>query len=120
MMMMALGKNVNDDNVMTRIQATARPPSPSPPTPEARGAIITTQIATTTTMHAAAAVQIMGETTRVLKIIGRTMRGTCITTQRHTTTNKQRAQQEAEPPAERRREATGQHNNQLNKRGGME
>ncbi len=41
-------------------------------------------------------------------------------TQRHATTNKWRAQQEVELPAERRREATRQHNNQPNKRGVME
>jgi hypothetical protein len=80
MTMMALKKNINDDSIMTWIQATARPPSLSPPTPDARGAIVTTRIATTTTMHAAAAAQIMGETTRVLKIIGGTTRGTGITT----------------------------------------
>ncbi len=111
---------VNDDDVMTRIQATARPPSPSPPTPDARGAIVTTWIATTTTMHATAAARIVGETTRALKIVRGTTRGAGITTQRHVTTNKRRARQEVEPLAERRREATGQHNNQPNKRGAME
>jgi hypothetical protein len=52
---MVLNKNVNDDDVMTPIQATARPPAPSPPMPDARGGIVTTQIATKTTIHAAAA-----------------------------------------------------------------
>ncbi len=117
---MAMIENVDDDNVMIRIQATARPPSPSPPTPDARGAIVTTRIATTTTIHAAAAARIKGETTRALRIVGRTRRGTGITTRLHTTTNKRRTQQEVEPPAERRREAPGQHNNQTNKRGMME
>jgi hypothetical protein len=116
----ASNKNVDKDDIMTWIQATARLPSPSPPTPDARGAIVTTWIATTTTMHAATAAQIVGETTRALKIVGGTTRGTGITMQCHMTTNKQRAQQEVEPPAERRREATGQHNNQPNKRGTME
>jgi hypothetical protein len=118
--MMALNKNVDDEDVMTQIQATARLPSPSPPTLDARGAIVMTWIATTTTMHAAAATQIVGETTRALKIVGGTTRGTGITTGCHTTINKRRAQQEVEPPAERQREATGQHNNQPNKRGAME
>ena len=117
---MALNKKVEDEDIMTRIQAMARPPSPSPPTPDARGAIVTTRIATTTTMHAAAAARIKGETTRAFKIVGGTTRGTGITTQRHATTNKRRAGQEVEPSAERRREATGQHNNQTNKRGTME
>jgi hypothetical protein len=86
---MVLNKNVDDDdNIMTWIQATARLPSPSPPTPDARGAIVTTRIATTTTMHTAAAAQIKGETKRALKIVGGTTRGTGITTQRHATTNK--------------------------------
>jgi hypothetical protein len=71
-------------------------------------------------MQAAAAAQIMGETTRALKIVGGTTRGTGITMQRHVTTNKWRAQQEVEPPAERRREVTEQHNNQPNKKGMME
>jgi hypothetical protein len=87
---MALNKNVNDDNVMTRIQAAARPPS-SPSMSNARDAVITTWIATKTTMHAAAVAQIVGETTRALKIIGGTVRGTGITMQRHATTNKWRA-----------------------------
>ncbi len=117
---MASNKNVDDDDVMTRIQAMARPPSPSPPMPDARGAIITTWIATMTTKHAAVAAQIKGETTKALKIVGETMRGTGITTQRRATTNKQRARQEVESPAERRRKATGQHNKQPNKRGTME
>ncbi len=120
MTMMASNKNVDNDDVMTWIQATARLPSPSPLTPDKRGAIVTTRIATTTTMHAAAVAQIMGETTRALKIVGETRRGTGITTQCHATTNKRRAQQEVEPPAERRREATQQHNNQPNERGAME
>jgi hypothetical protein len=55
MMTMALNKNVNNDNVITWIQATARPPSPSPPMPDARGAIVTTWIAMATIMHAATA-----------------------------------------------------------------
>jgi hypothetical protein len=117
---MASNKNINNDDVMIWIQAMARPPSPSPPTPDKRDAIVTTQIATTTTMHTAAVAQIMGETTRALKIVGGTTRGTGITTQHHTTTNKRRAQQEVEPPAERWREATRQHNNQPNERGAME
>jgi hypothetical protein len=104
---MALNKNIDNNKVMTQIKATARLLSPSPPTPDARGAIITTWIATTTMMHAAAAVQIVGETTRALKIVRGTMRGTGITMQCHTTINKQRARQEVELPAERRREATG-------------
>jgi hypothetical protein len=120
MMTMALNKNVDNEGVMTLIQATARPPSPSPPTPDARGTIVTTRIVTTTTMHAAVAAQIKGETTSASKIVGGTTRGTGITTQRHATTNKQRARQEVEPPAERWREATKQHNNQPNKRGAME
>jgi hypothetical protein len=120
MTMMGLNKNVVNDNIMTWIQATARPPSPSPPTPDARGTILTTRIGTTTTMHAAAAAQTMGEITRVLKIVGGTTRGTGIRTRCHMTTNKQRVRQEMEPPAERQREATGQHNNQPNKRGAME
>ncbi len=77
---MVLNKNANNNNVMTQIQAIARLLSPSPPTPDTRGAIIMTWIAKTTTMHAAAAAQIMGETTRPLKFVGRTMRGTGITT----------------------------------------
>jgi hypothetical protein len=76
MTMMATNKNIDNDDVMTQIQATARPPSLSPPKPDARGAIVTTLIAMTTTMHAAVAAQIKGETTRALKIIGGTMRGT--------------------------------------------
>jgi hypothetical protein len=72
-----------------------------------------------TRMHTAAAAQIMGETTRPLKIVGGTARDTGITTCRETT-NKRRVQQEVEPPAERRREATGQHNNQPNKRDPMQ
>jgi hypothetical protein len=62
----------------------------------------------------------VGETTRVLKIIRGTTRGTGIMTRCQATTNKGRAKQEVEPLAERRREATGQHNNQSNKRGAME
>jgi hypothetical protein len=62
----------------------------------------------------------MGETTRALKIVRGTTRGTGITTQCHATTNRGRAWQEVEPPAERQGEATGQHNNQPNKRGTME
>ncbi len=120
MTMMASNKNVYNDDVMTQIKATARPPSPSPPTPNARGAIVMTWIARTTTIHTIAAAQIVGETTRALKIIGETTRGTGITTQCHATINKWSVQQEVEPPAERRREATGQHNNQPNKRGAME
>jgi hypothetical protein len=120
MMTMASNKNIDNDNVMTWIQATARPPSPSPPVPDTRGAIVTTWIATTTTMHAAAVAQIMGETTRALQIVGGTTRGTGIRTQCHMTTNKRRAQKKVEPLAERRREATGKHNNQPNKRGAME
>jgi hypothetical protein len=120
MMTMVSKKNVNNNNIMTQIQATARLPSLSPPTLDARGAIITTWIAMTTMMHAAAVAQIVGETTRALKIVGRTTRGTGITMQCHATTNKQRAQQEVEPLAERRNEATGQHNNQPNKRGMIE
>jgi hypothetical protein len=54
MTMMASNENVNNNDVMTRIQATARLPSPSPPMPDARGAIVMTWIATTTTMQAAA------------------------------------------------------------------
>jgi hypothetical protein len=107
MRMMASNKNVDNNDVMTRIQATARLLSLSCPTPEARGAIITTWIAMTRTMHAAAAARIKGETTRALKIVGGTTRGTSITTQRHATTNKRRVQQEVEPPSERWREATG-------------
>ncbi len=120
MMTMALNKNVNNDNVITWIQATARPPSPSPPMPDARGAIVTTWIAMATIMHAATAAWIMGETTRVLKIIKGTMKVTGITMQCHVTTNKWRARQEVELLVERRREATEQHNNQPNKRGVME
>jgi hypothetical protein len=120
MTMMVSNKNIDDNNVMTWIQAMARPPSLSPPTLDTRGAIVTTRVATTTTMHAAAPAQIVGETTRALKIAGGTTRGTGITTQCHATTNKRRAQQEVEPPAERRREATGKYNNQPNKRGLME
>ncbi len=81
-------KNIDNDNVMTWIQATARLPSPSPPMPDARGTIVTTQIATATTMHAAAAAQIKGEITRALKIIGGTTRGIGIMIQHHVTTNK--------------------------------
>ncbi len=102
----------NDDNgvkrkcwrqqIMTRIQATTRLPSPSPPMPDTRGPIITTRIATTTKMHAAAAAQIMGKTTGVLKTVGGTRRCTGITMQCHVTTNNWRAQQEVEPPAEKR------------------
>jgi hypothetical protein len=88
--------------------------------PDARSAIVTTQRATTTMMHTAMAARLMGETTRALKIVGGTTRGTGITTHRHATTNKRRARQDVEPPAERWREATGQHNNQPNKRGAME
>ncbi len=117
---MAWNENVTNDDVMTWIQAMARPLSLSPPMPDPRGAIVTTRIAMTTTVHVAAAAQIKGETTRALKIVGGTTRGTGITTQRHGTTNKWRAQQEVEPPAERQREATGQHNSQPNKRGAME
>jgi hypothetical protein len=90
MMMMASNKNVNDDDVMTWIQATARLPSPSPPTPDARGTIITIWIAMTTTIHTAAVAQIMGETTRATKIVGGTTKGTGIMTRRHATTNKRR------------------------------
>jgi hypothetical protein len=118
--MMVLNKNVNNDDVMTRIQAMARPPSLSPPTPDTRGTIVTTWIATMTMMHAAAAAQIVRETTRALKIVGGTTRGTGIATRCHAKSKKRRAQQEVEPSAERRREATRQHNNQLNKRGAME
>jgi hypothetical protein len=113
-------QKVDNDDFMTWFQATARPPSPSPPTPDAKVAIVTTQIVTMTTMHPAAAAQIKGETTRALKIGGGTTRGTDITTQSHATTNKRRAQQEVEPLVERWREATGQHNNHPNKRGAME
>jgi hypothetical protein len=113
MSMMVSNKNVDNNDVMTRIQALAR-------TPNARGAIVTTWIVTTTTMHAAAAAQIVGETTRALKIVGGTTRGTGITTRRHATTNKRRARQEVELPAKRQREATRQHNNQPNKRGVIE
>jgi hypothetical protein len=120
MMTMASNKNVNDDNVMTQIEATTKLPSPSFPMLDTRGAIVTTRIATTTMMHAVAAAQIVGETTRALKIIRGTTRGTGIMTQRLATTIKWRAQQQVEPLAERRREATGQHNNQPNKRGAME
>ncbi len=120
MTMMASNENINNDNVMTWIQATTRLPSPSPPMQDTRGAIVTTQIAMTAMMHAAAVAQIVGETTRALKVVGGTARGTGITTQGHVTTNKRRVQQEVELPAERRREATGQHNNQPNKRGVME
>jgi hypothetical protein len=67
MTMIASKKNVDNDNVMTWIQVTARLPSPSPPMQDARGAIVATRIAMTTTMmHAAAAEQIKGETTRAL------------------------------------------------------
>ncbi len=118
--MMVSNKDIDDDNVMTCIQITARTPSPSPPTPDARGTIVTTWIATTTTMHAVAAARIMVETTRVIKIAGGTTRGTCITRQRHATTKKWRAQQEMEPPTDRLRKAKGQHNEQPNKRGTME
>ncbi len=113
MSMMVSNKNVDNNEVMTWIQALAR-------TPNARGAIVTTWIATTTTMHAAAAAQIVGETTRALKIVGGTTRGTGITMRRHATTNKRRARQEVELPAKRQREATRQHNNQPNKRGVLE
>ncbi len=61
---MASNKNFVNNNVMTWIQAMARLPSPSPPTPNARGAIVTTWIATTTMMHAAAVARIVGETIR--------------------------------------------------------
>jgi hypothetical protein len=120
MMTMTSNKNIINNAVMTRIQATVRPPSLSPPTPDTRGTIVTTRIATMTTMHAAVAVQIKEETTRALKIVGGTTRGTGITARCHTATNKRKAQQEVELPAERRREATKQHNNQPNKRGAME
>jgi hypothetical protein len=120
MTMMASNKNIDDDDVMTQIQAMVRLLSPSPPMPDTRVAIITTWIATMPTMHAAAAAQIVGETTRALKILGGTTRGTGIMMQRHTTTNKGRVQQEVEPPNEKQREATGQHNKQPNKRGAME
>jgi hypothetical protein len=62
----------------------------------------------------------LGGENKGIKDCRRTIRGTGITTQRYTTTNKQMVQQEVEPPAERRREATGQHNNQPNKRGAKE
>jgi hypothetical protein len=91
---MALNDNINDDNVKTWIQAMARLPSPSPPMPDARGAIVTTRIAMTTTMHAAVVAQIVGETTRALKIVRGTTRATGIMTQCHATTNKWRVQQE--------------------------
>ncbi len=90
MMLMASNKNINDDDIMTRIQATARLPSPFPHMPDARVAIVTTWIATTATMYTAAAVQIVAETMRVSKIIGGTRRGTGITMQHHVTTYKQR------------------------------
>ncbi len=118
--MMVSNKNIDGNNMITWIKATARPPSPSPPTPDARGTIVTTQIVMTTTMHPAVAAQILAETTRALKIVGGTTRGTGTTTQCHTTTNKWRVGQEVEPPAERWREATGQHNNQPNKRDVMD
>jgi hypothetical protein len=41
-MTMALNKKVDNNDVMTRIQAMARLPSLSPPTPDSRGAIVTT------------------------------------------------------------------------------
>jgi hypothetical protein len=72
MMTTVSNKNVKDNNVMTQIQATARLSSPSPPLLDARGAIVTIWIAMMTTMHAAVAVQIVGETTRALKIVGGT------------------------------------------------
>ncbi len=105
---MVSNKNVNNKDVMTQIQATARLPSPSPPILDARGAIVMTRMATATTMHTAVVAQIKGETTRALKIVGGTTRGTGITTQRHGTTNKRRVRQEVKPPAERWRKATGQ------------
>ncbi len=91
MTMMASNKKVDNDDIMTRIQATARPPSLSLPTLDTRGAFVTTWIATMTTIHAAAAAQIKGETTRASKIVEGTTRGTGITMQCHATTNKWRA-----------------------------
>ena len=105
---------------MTWIQVMARPPTLSFPMPDARGAIVTTRIVMTTAIHAAAAAQILGETTRALKIVRGTLRGTGIMMQRHVATNKRMAQQEVESLAERWRKATRQHNNQPNKRGMME
>jgi hypothetical protein len=91
MMAMASNENINNNNVMTWIQAMARLPSLSPPMPDARGAIITTWMMTTTTMHTAAVARIMGETTRALKIVGGMTRGTGIMMQCHRTTNKRNA-----------------------------
>ncbi len=57
-MMLVSNENVDDEDVMTWIQLTARPLSPSPPTPDTRGAIVTTWIMMMTMMHAAVAAQI--------------------------------------------------------------
>jgi hypothetical protein len=92
MTMMALNKNADNKDIMTRIQAMARLPTPSPPMPDARGAIVTTWIVTARTMHTAVAARIMGEATRALKIVGGTTRGTGITTRCNATTNKRRVQ----------------------------
>jgi hypothetical protein len=63
---MALNKNIDNGNVMTRIQVMVRLPSLSPPMLDARGIIIMTWIAMTTTIHTTGGAQIVGETTRVL------------------------------------------------------